>query len=297
MKKIGFLWLVFLVLVGCEDVVEVDLPEVDSRLFVDAFIRVDENDPITRIRVNAGLTSSFFDDIPPADLQDITIINLDQPSGSGIPSFVTLTQTSPGVYEAQEVTSFFTSGRLLLSITHEGQSYAALTNYIPAVPIEQVSQGDQTLFSGDETEIIISFVDAPDREDYYLFDLDFNEYLVTEDLFYPGQRFEFSYFYDDGLDEGQELQISLMGVDIGFYNYMNQLIVQSGGDQGPFQTPTATVRGNIINVTGVNIDDIDFENINSLEDLEGIDPENVREGFPLGYFAVSQTYSSSIIIE
>ncbi|WP_422079736.1 DUF4249 family protein [Ulvibacterium sp.] len=297
MKKIGLLGLVFLIFIGCEDVVDVDLPEVDSRLFIDAFIRIDESDPTTRVRVNAGLTSSFFDDIPPADLQNIIIVNLDQLNGAGIPSFVTLTQTSPGVYEARENTSFFTSGRLLLSISHEDQDYAALTNYVPAVPIEQLSQGDQTLFSGDETEIVISFVDAPDRQDFYLFDLDFDEYLVTEDLFYPGQRFEFSYFYDDGLDAGQELQVSLMGVDIGFYNYMNQLIVQSGGDQGPFQTPTATVRGNIINVTGVDIDTIDFENIDSLEEVEGIDPENVREGFPLGYFAVSQTFSSSIIIE
>ncbi|WP_299536339.1 DUF4249 family protein [Ulvibacterium sp.] len=297
MKKIGFLGLVFLIFIGCEDVVEVDLPEVDSRLFIDAFIRIDESDPTTRVRVNAGLTSSFFDDIPPADLQNITIVNLDQLDGTGIPSFITLNQTSPGIYEGQEDTSFFTSGRLLLSITHEDQNYAALTNYVPAVPIEQLSQGDETLFSGDETEIIISFIDAPDRQDFYLFDLDFDEYLVSEDLFYEGQRFEFSYFYDDGLDEGEELQISLMGVDIGFYNYMNQLIVQSGGDQGPFQTPTATVRGNIINVTGVDINDIDFENIDSLEEVEGIDPENVREGFPLGYFAVSQSFSSSLIIE
>jgi len=297
MKRIGFLLATLFVLSGCEDVVDVDLPEVDSRLFVDAFFRIDASAPITNITLRAGLTSSFFDDIPPAELQNVTLINLDQTDGAGIPSFITLGQTGPGVYEAQQGTSFFTSGRLLLSLDHEDQSYAALTNYVPAVPIEQLSQGDQTLFSGDETEIIISFVDAPDRQDFYLFDLDFDEFLVTEDLFYPGQRFEFSYFYDDGLDEGQNLRISLMGVDIGFYNYMNQLIVQSGGDQGPFQTPTATVRGNIINVTGVNIDDIDFENIDSLEDIGSLNPENASEGFPLGYFAVSQEFRSSLIIE
>ena len=65
---------------------------------------------------------------------------------------------------------------------------------------------------------------------------------------------------------------------------MNQLIVQSGGDQGPFQTPSATVRGNIINVT--NIDNIDsFDNV---ED---------RDNFALGYFAVCQTFRDSIVIE
>lgn len=56
---------------------------------------------------------------------------------------------------------------------------------------------------------------------------------------------------------------------------MSQIIVQSGGDQGPFQTSAATVRGNILKSTSVdNIDD-----------------------FALGYFAVVQEYKKSIVIE
>jgi hypothetical protein len=53
---------------------------------------------------------------------------------------------------------------------------------------------------------------------------------------------------------------------------MNQLIVQSGGDQGPFQTPAATVRGNIINT-------------------------NNLDNFALGYFAVCQEYVETIVLE
>ena len=108
-----------------------------------------------------------------------------------------------------------------------------------------------------------------------MFDFDFNEYLVSEDEFYQGQPFEFSYFYDDGVQSGMEVQISLIGVDEPFFNYMNQVIVQSGGDQGPFQTPSATVRGNILNVSD----------------------ENGTDNFALGYFAVCQTYTQSITLE
>ena len=163
-------------------------------------------------------------------------------------------------------------GILRLDIIYNNERYVSHTSFVPTVPIDQLAQGDETLFSGDETEVIISYTDVPDRVDFYLFDFDFNEYLVSEDTFYPGQSFEFSYFYDGELSSGQEVQIGILGIDKEFYNYMNQLIVQSGGDQGPFQTPSATVRGNIVNLDN---------------------PEN----FPLGYFAVAQIYSSVLVIE
>jgi len=160
----------------------------------------------------------------------------------------------------------------------------ALTRFVPSVPILGLEQGDQTLFSGNETEVRVAFADNGDRDDFYLVDLDFGEFLVTEDEFYNGQSFLFSYFYDDGIEAGQEINISLLGVDEPFFNYMNQLIVQAGGDQGPFQTPAATVRGNIINVT-------DIDNINSFDNVENSD------NFALGYFAVCETFTQSIVIE
>ncbi|MEM9144066.1 MAG: DUF4249 family protein [Bacteroidota bacterium] len=297
MKTFGFLLLMIPFFLGCEDVVDVDLPPVDERLFVDAFFRIDASAAFTRISLRAGVTSSFFEEIPPAELENVLVVNLDQLDDMGNPQFIPLVENVPGLYVAQGRTSFFTFGRLVLFLSHEGQDYAATTTYVPAVPIESLVQGDQTLFSGDETEIVISFFDNPDRQDFYLFDFDFNEYLVSEDLFYSGQRFEFSYFYDEEVSAGQEIDVSLLGVNIGFYNYMNQLIVQSGGDQGPFQTPSATVRGNIINVTGVDINEIDFDDLASLEDIESFDSENARERFPLGYFAVSQEFTASIVIE
>ena len=125
--------------------------------------------------------------------------------------------------------------------------------------------------------------------------MDFNEYLVTEDIFYPGQRFEFSYFYDDGVTSGMDLNISILGVDILFYNYMNQLIAQAdSGSAGPFQTPSATVRGNILNITDVGIDTIeDAANIENIGSLEGIDS---TDNFALGYFAISQSFTKTITV-
>ncbi len=96
--------------------------------------------------------------------------------------------------------------------------------------------------------------------------------------------FQFSYFYEDGIESGREVEVSIIGVDKPFFNYMNQIIVQSGGDQGPFQTPAATVRGNIINVTNIDNND-SFDTVDN------------KDNFALGYFAVCQSFNKSLIIE
>lgn len=274
----------FFIFTGCEDVIEVDAPSEPSRLSVDALIRIDENQSVTTAVVNVSLTSSFFGTTEAAELDLITISNSDyDPMGPSDQNFIELIEIGPGRYEASKNTSFFTDGELELSITYDDISYRASTRYVPTAPIDRLEQGKGKLFTGDETEVLVAFTDDPNRSDYYLFDFDFNEYLVTEDEFYQGQTFEFSYFYNDEIETGREIEISILGVDQPFYNYMNQLIVQAGGDQGPFQTPSATVRGNSLQVAdGDSSEDSDINN---------------RTNFALGYFAVCQTFSESIEIE
>ena len=285
MKKFIYILCLLPFLSACEDVVEIEVPTDQSRLTVDALMRIDltQSSSTYYAEVRVSTSTNFFESVEPARLDQISITNLE--SEETIPLFETF--SGSGVYQSETTIDFMTSGDLVLFIEHQGSRYAAQTAYVPTVPITKLEQGDATLFSGEETEIVVAFKDQPNRTDFYLFDFDFNEYLVTEDTFYPGETFEFSYFYDDDVKEGMVLDISILGVDRGFYNYMNQLIVQSGGDQGPFQTPAGTVKGNIINVT--NVEDIsDLDNLDSLVD---------QENFDLGYFAVCQTYSKSISIE
>ncbi len=276
MKNIIFILALCFFSLSCEDVIEVNTPSVEPKLNIDALIRVDTSNTRTSVRVLANTTNSFFNEIEPATLSQIFIINLNTEES------LLLSESEEGVYVGAENTSFFTSGELILYITHLDQTYAARASFIEASPITKLEQGDGTLFEGTETEIIVAFEDEPSKENFYLFDFDFNEYLVTEDEFYEGKEFEFSYFYNDDITSGMEITINLLGVDEAFFNYMNLLIIQSGGNQGPFQTPVATVKGNITNVTGST-------DINNLT----INTENAA----FGYFAVCQTFSKSITIE
>ncbi|GAB5472722.1 MAG: DUF4249 domain-containing protein [Maribacter sp.] len=282
LRKLLFCFLAGLIF-SCEDVIEVDTPSSPPRLTIDALVRIDSSQPTTTISVKAGVTSSFFVEVEPTDLNQIFLINPDYVPTSPLDErSIPLTEVAPGVYEGTKNTTFFTEGELQLVIEHEGQRYLALTRYAPSARIDTIEQGDNSLFSENDKEIKISFSDDGAIDNFYLFDFGRGDYLVTEDEFYQGQSFNFSYFIEDGA--GRKVDIALLGVDEPFYNYMNQLIVQAGGDQGPFQTPAATVRGNIINVT-------DIDNIDSFDNVENSD------NFALGYFAVCETFESTIILE
>ena len=98
------------------------------------------------------------------------------------------------------------------------------------------------------------------------------------------QQFEFSYFYEKDLEVGTEVDISILGADLQFFNYVDLLVEQTQDDGGVFETPAATVRGNVFDVTGIDNNEL-FDNVER--------PDN----FALGYFAVVQEFKQSIVIE
>lgn len=297
MKKIGFILCFLLLTMGCEDVIEVDLPTGQPRLIVEALMRVNINEEFIPVEVKVSTTNNFFEEIPVTKAESIVILmeELDD-NGVVIQSFSSsLAEKEPntGIYAPdphfssdQRISTVILQENIDFSliIRHNGRTYLAKTKYVPTNPIDTLLQGNGTLFGGDETEVVVAFTDDVSRDDFYLFNFDFNEFLVTEDEFYQGQQFEFSYFYDQKLESGREIDISIMGIDEEFYNYMNQLIVQSGETQGPFQTPVATVRGNIFDVT--DLDNIDV--------FDNVDQPNV---YPLGYFAIVQEYKHTLTIK
>lgn len=295
--RLHYIFLILVFLTACEEVIEVDTPTEPPRLIIEGVIRVDTSEQYLPIAIKMSLTDNFFEATPATQVESASI-QIEKFDEFGVvleSSTSNLAESEPGsgIYvpdpnfsSDQRIATSALEGDVVftLLVRHEGQLYLAPTRYAPAVPIDTLVQGDGVLFDGDETEVIITYTDDGSRDDYYLFDFDFDEFLVTEDEFYQGQQFSFSYFYENNLEDGQEIEISLLGATEQFYNYMNQLIVQAGDFQGPFQTPAATVRGNIINATEIDNMDV-FDNV--------ADPDN----FALGYFAICQTFTKTITIE
>lgn len=289
---------VFILLVtACQDVVEVDVPTSERRLIVDALIRVDTSNEWIGVKVKVAETSDFFKELSVTSLDNISIdYTIFGDDGSPLrteTSNLIEADKGSGVYEPD--TNLPAEQRIstrtvlenpvlfTLNLVHKGRAYTAQTRYVPSTPILDLMQGEKTLFSEDETEVTVTFGDNPDLDNYYVFDFDFDQFLVSEDTFYNGQEFRFSYFYDKNLSPGQEVTISILGADKTFYNYMNSLIAQGEQPQGPFQTPVATVRGNVFELSDLN-----------MGSEENIGPSSE---FPLGYFAIVQEFKQTITIQ
>ena len=296
MRRILFICTVGLLIMGCEDVIEVDVPEEEPRLIIDALFRVDRSEPFIPVEVRLKTTNSFFEELPTTSAESVIIFYDQYVDGIiDVSGSSTLAETAPGsgIYVPdpnftfdQRIPVVFLNDdvEFTIIVRHEGRQYLGQTRYQPSVPFDNVAQGTGTLFDEDETEVVLTYTDDPNRTNYYIFDFGFGDYFASEDTFYQGQPFSFSYFYDQKFDPGTELEISILGADQEFYNYMNLLVEQATDDFNVFATPVATVRGNIFDVT-------DLDNIELFDNVEQPDV------FPLGYFAIVEEYKATLTIQ
>lgn len=269
---------------SCQEVITVELPNQEPKLIVDALIRIDTTISSTLVTVSIRQTSDFFGEISPVSVDQITMSNLDNP-GNNTDQVLDETEPGSGIYQQFFSTEELARDRWFLQINYQGEFYVAESLMQYSVPIDQLTIGDGSLFfRRDVTELLVRYSDIGGREDYYLFDYGNDDFFASEDVFYDGQQFEFSYFYDEQFNPGDTLTVSIMGIDRDFFNYMNLLREQSEGGFGPFATPAVSVRGNLINATDINNND-NYNNVN--------DPDN----YALGYFAIVQEYKGFIVVE
>ena len=268
MKRLLLYFITVLAFSGCEDVIDVELDDPQPRLVVDALIRVNTELPSNRVSVRLAISSNFFEENTPVNDAEIRLSNLtlDQQTTLNL-------DDSNGTYSAVVDTDILTDGVLELQVAHNGSLYTAMNTFTPSTPITKLEQGDGELFGEDDIEIIIGYSDPGDQTNYYLIDYDQGEYFTQEDTFYQGQDFEFSYFHDSA-KPGDTLEVFLMGANQELINYMDQVLTLSGEDGlTPFQTPVTPARGNIIG------------------------PEDDFENYTLGYFAVVEAFSQTLVIE
>ena len=287
-------------LLSCEDVIEVDLAEPEARLVINGIVRVDPNQEFAPVEIRATESSGFFGENQITQLESAVIligerdpddpfsrrfgtaVLVEQEPGTGvyIPSYIPGTDTDDRIR-----TEFFNSNtEFFLVVEHKGRRYAGQTFYSSTVQIDNLEQGDDTLFDEDDIELKITITDVPEEENYYVFDFGEGEFLALDDQFIDGQEFEFSYFLERDLEPGEELEVKLLGAGQQFFNYIDLLVEQTENDGGVFETPAATVRGNMFDVTG-------------LDNVEIFDNVNRPNSFALGYFAVVQEVKVRIVIE
>lgn len=266
MKKIILFLCIGYLTLACEDVIELELNTAAPRLAIDAQLKVNPNEQFTQL-IKLSLTGGFYDEnttvVTTATVELLDITN------STTYTFVHDANT-PGHYTLDFTPSLETDYKLI--IHYDNEVYESSVEHLrPTVPIDSLVQGNETLFQGDEKEVLVTITDDGTRDDFYIFDFGFNLFLATKDEFYQGNAFTFSYFYDE-LEAGDTAEISVYGANEHYFNFMSAIIEQTeeGGD--PFKTTPTTVRGNLYNTSNPN-------------------------HYPMGYFSIGETYNASLLLE
>lgn len=266
MKKIILFLCIGYLTLACEDVIELELNTAAPRLAIDAQLKVNPNEQFTQL-IKLSLTGGFYD-------ENTTVVTTATVELLDITNSTTYTfvhdANAPGHYTLDFTPSLETDYKLI--IHYDNEVYESSVEHLrPTVPIDSLVQGNETLFQGDEKEVLVTITDDGTRDDFYIFDFGFNLFLATKDEFYQGNAFTFSYFYDE-LEAGDTAEISVYGANEHYFNFMSAIIEQTeeGGD--PFKTTPTTVRGNLYNTSNPN-------------------------HYPMGYFSIGETYNASLLLE
>ena len=265
MKK-TYLIIPFILLLfsNCEKVVEIDVPSIEPKLIIDASFEIlfDEAPVTANTVVKLKLSADYFEETIPTvsnaivfltNVMDNSIINFVDANLSG--NFRPLASFIPQDNIEYELT-----------VIYKNQTYKGRASKVKSTPFQSATQGDETLFSGEETEVKVAFKDSEDAKNYYLFNFTNNLFLALEDRFFNGTDYNFSFFYqEDEIELPTTVMLSMSGITKDYFTYFRILQNQSataGG--GPFQSVPSSLLGNIINTTN-------------------------EANFPLGYFHISET--------
>jgi hypothetical protein len=272
MKKIYILTiLTILLFTNCEKVIEVSVPSIEPKLIIDASFEVlfNQNPIATNSVVKLSLSADYFDNT----IQTVTNATVFLTNLSNNEVYVFSDLDANGNYEP--INSFFPSDNTEyeLTVIHENETFKGKAIKVKSNKINDIQQGDETLFSGEEIELKISFTDEVAVENYYLFNIDIYNYITIEDRYFDGSEYNFSYFYeDDDIEFPKNIAIKMSGVSKEYYTYFRVLINQSGQNAGgPFQSVPSSLLGNMINTTN-------------------------EANFPLGYFHISETDTFNIAL-
>lgn len=273
MKKIAsyFVLLIAFLCNSCEEVVEVDLVTAPPKLVIQASIFWEKGTAGNNQKIKLTYTTSYYNtNIPKVNGATVYVKN----SSGTVFNFVEFSGT--GEYICSDFIPVIDE-TYTLTINNGTNTYTATETLKSVAPITKIVQNNEGGFTGKNIEIKTFFIDPVNTPNYYLYKYVYSNqiksnYYVDEDEFFNGNEF-FSISQNDDLKPGNTVEISHYGISKAYFNYMNVLVSIAGNSGGgPFQSPPATVRGNIINTT---------------------DAKN----YPLGYFSLSEVESKTYTIE
>lgn len=257
---------------SCEEVIDVNLDTAAPRLVIDAALQWQKGTDGATQKIKLSTTTGYFDQVIPKVSGATVFVTND----AGVVFDFFETVPNSGEYICNNFVPVLNSA-YTLTVVQEGITYRATETLMPVNPIDKIEQRNDGGFAGDNVEIKFFYTDNGLTDDFYLFRAKLStyqipEYGVSRDEFYQGNQI-FGLYSNEDIKSGDTLDITLTGISEGYFNYLQVLLSIAGSAGGsPFQSPPATVRGNIINT---------------------VDEKN----YVLGFFSVSETDHVNYLVE
>lgn len=272
MKTIRYILLLgSLLFSACEDVIELDTPEGNTRLVVDGLLT--DRHELQTVRLH--YTTPYFSEQPlPAATEALLIIK-----ENGIPAD-TLAETSPGVYQKAFQGKAGEQYSLYIK-TAEGDEYQSTPQLLQPVPtIDSIyAELSSSPFSDESGYVVMIRTNDPKEvTNFYQWRLFINGELqqgmenlaIAHDRLVNGNKGVGIGFYRNRLQPGDSARVEQLSVSEEAYDFMSLLRAQASGG-GQFSTPPAPVQGNVESLAR-------------------------EEDYALGFFMVSAVSSKSIRI-
>lgn len=273
MKKATLLIVFFIAtfFTSCEEVVDVDLDTAPPKLVIEAAINWRKGTNGAQQSIKLTTTTGYFENQIPVVSGAVVFIKNSQNEQF---NFTEVSKT--GRYVCNNFKPVI-NGLYTLTVVTNGTTYTASETLKSVAPITRIEQNNEGGFTGKDIEVKAFYNDPANENNFYLFKYTYSSkvtstFYASEDKFYQGNEI-YSSSDDEDLKAGDQIEITHYGISEQYYNYMNILVSIAGSNAGgPFQSPPATVKGNIINTTD-------------------------KANYPLGYFSLSEIDIKKYIIE
>uniref|UniRef100_UPI00404A8119 DUF4249 domain-containing protein n=1 Tax=Gelidibacter sp. TaxID=2018083 RepID=UPI00404A8119 len=247
---------VCLILISCEDVIDVDVPTGKSRLVIEASLDWEKGTLGNTQTIKLSMSTPYFQ--TPSDTfvtgASVRVVN------SNTDEEFMFTDQNDGTYTTSDFVPVV-GNTYNLEVIHNDETYTATETLMSVPDINSITQSVDGGFDDELFEVNIYFNDPIDEENFYLL-----KYFEQGDLFPvledASDEFtngnEIHDFWEKEEDEdtneqpfeiGDTVEINLYGISEGYYNFIRILIEQYESGGSPFSSTAAQIRGNCINET------------------------------------------------
>lgn len=263
--RVILLGAVLLTAMGCERVVDITVPTMETRLVVNGRLELVRGAPSGRQAITLSTSAPYFQTGGPVPARSAQVTVTDS---RGVTTIFREQATAPGVYVTDSLVPVL-NRRYTLRVRWNNEDFEGSDSLLPVAPIDSFYFAERTgLFAPPDVarepgpRATVDFRDPPGVENYYVWDqfVDGTR-LVEADTAFRFRPMERDAFFNGAtvrgyqpysgvvLRQGQAVRFRHMSMSEQGYRYYLSLNNVTLGDGSPFSIPPSSLKGNVANLT------------------------------------------------